>query len=350
MKNSEEPIGCLLLIILAVGGVVFMLLRLFLWEQLQSPEVWVPVIIMGVPFVLIVSLVIWMFVPWLLFGRPWVEVLKDPRGLIMRPFKKRNEVEQHFKQAKRYANPEKKEFDLKQAIEEFKLAISLKPEEPQYHAGLGYTYLWVPEKAFIRPVNVSFRFSESVNLAIAAFEKAIALRKYYLGAQAIAYMCLGKEEKALRLLTGFKEGWEASLPKENVSLIRQILQVKVSNITLVERFAIDDLEMFVASSLLLASNFELLAAHAKDEPSKFAKLVKEEKLLEREALSTSDYRGVSHIKMPERNPEEARKHLEQAVMYRSQGQHKKVMDELVSARILAPNLAWWYSTLCELVS
>jgi len=41
----------------------------------------------------------------------------------MRLFGKRDEAEQHFEQAKRYADADKKDFDPRRAIEEFKAAV-----------------------------------------------------------------------------------------------------------------------------------------------------------------------------------------------------------------------------------
>lgn len=47
-------------------------------------------------------------------------------------------------------------------------------------------------------------------------------------------------------------------------------------------------------------------------------------------------------------PEEARKHLEQAVIYRNDGNYLQAADELSKALKLAPDWHWLYDNLCQL--
>jgi|GEM_PF-4257321 len=314
------------------------------------------------------------------------------------PFKKKpDEAEQHFKQAKRYANAGKKEFDLRQAIEEFRLAISLNADKLKYRAELGLTYLRVPELAVIRQVNVPFRLDESANVALREFEKVASLSKDlrdrienkvqwpisepiglenlppseqkkklrewerevdkkwkgvekefkksgyqdYSGLPALAYLCLGEHEKAIRSSAGLEEGWEASLPKENVSLIFKAMELQSQSEGWRDEKGID--EYF---GMYLAGLGTTVAMEGKDEPSEFAKRIEEGGWAEDRAT----FARSAGIPKPEEDPEEARKHLEQAVMYRNSGKHADAKSELQQARQLAPDLAWWYRTLCELGS
>jgi len=47
-------------------------------------------------------------------------------------------------------------------------------------------------------------------------------------------------------------------------------------------------------------------------------------------------------------PEEARRHLEQATIYRDQGKYRQAERELDKALKLAPDWPWLYDNLCRL--
>lgn len=240
---------------------------------------------------------------------------------------KRNEGKQHFKQAKNYADPNKKEFNLRQAIDELKLAISLKPDEPDYHAELGLIYLQVPELAVIRQVNAPFSVKESANRALAEFKEARSLSDKYSTHLALAYWCLGDYKKVIRFAAGLEEGWEVLLPKKNVEVILKAIGEFVSTLQSTEEIL-----------MLLAMIGDFVTRNGRDEATKFTKEAKELGLVEiRENLEVSS---------PQ--PEEARRHLEQAVTYRNLGKCSDAMRELEQARQFAPSLFWWYKTLCEL--
>lgn len=235
-----------------------------------------------------------------------------------------DDAEQQLKQAKRYVSPFKREFDLSKAIMEFKLATILKPD---YYFHLGFVYLLVPEFAAIRQVNVRFEISESVNLAIAQFERAARVSNKYSVQLALAYYFLGDYEKVLRFAGGLQESWEASLPKENVELIFGVL--KETRWQMQPRSAM----------LLLQEIGEFVAKRGKSEPAEFARSVREARWLK--------MRGAMD-NIPLAQPEKARRGLEQAVTYKNLGEYWKAGLVLKQARKFAPSLSWWYGTLCEL--
>ncbi len=295
----------------------------------------------------------------------------------MRLFRKPDEAEQHFKQARRYADPDRKEFDLRQAIEEFRQAITLKPEEAGYYAELGLTYLRVPELAVIRQVDVPFWLRESANRALPELEKAAAISEHvarriedevlgaidyqsltlteqeevalkidnklkesgwepYSGLPALSHLCLGEHEKAIRAVTGFKEGWEESLPKENVSLIFNVMQLQSQS----DGWrSVDGIDKYFG--MHLGSLGVSIAGDGEGEPGDFAELIEAGGWTDATALGILDQ---------EQSPEEAREHLQQVVTYRNLGKYKDADIELQQARQIAPDLAWWYRTLCELAS
>lgn len=245
---------------------------------------------------------------------------------------KRDEGEQHFKQAKNYADPKKEEFNLRRAIEEFKLAISLKPDEPHYHLELGFIYLVVPQLAVARQVDVPFSIRESSNRALAEFQEAVRLSDDYSEYLALAYLWLGDHKKVIRFASEeLKEGWEVSLPKENVELI-----LKTIGRIVVTGWNNEEIIEALLEGLFDIS--DLVAERGKDEPAKFAKQV---------AKLAKDCRW---LKVPPPQPEEAMRHLEQAVTYRNLSKYRDAMKEVEQASQFAPSLSWWHNTLCELGS
>jgi len=112
-----------------------------------------------------------------------------------------DEAEKHYWEALRYRDRKKRDFDLNLAIQHFKEAIRLNPNNPAYRCGLGRAYVAAPLLAITRGVNTGFKLSKSAELAISELKEAIRLKPNYFEAYLIlgeAYMYLGEKEKALQ--------------------------------------------------------------------------------------------------------------------------------------------------------
>ena len=193
-----------------------------------------------------------------------------------------DEAEKHYREALRYRDRKNKEFDFNLAIQHFKEAIRLEPNNPAYHCGLGRAYVGAPLLSATRSVNARFRLSESAELAIAELKEAIRLKPNYFEAYMLlgeAYMYLGEKEKALQAF-------------------QTVIELPGSK-----------------------------ALHS---------------YAERESLQVEE--GINS----DPQPEEATRHLEQAVVYRNQRKHRRAEKELDKALSLAPDWPWMYHTLCKL--
>ena len=193
-----------------------------------------------------------------------------------------DEAEKYYKQALRHRDRHRKEFNLELAIQHFKQAIRLNPNNPVYHCHLGRAYAGVPLLAVTRGVNSSFRLDKSAELAITELKEAIRLKPDYSEAFLIlgeAYMYLGEKEKA-----------------------RQAFKV-----------------------VLELPGSKMLRSYA-----------------ERESQQLEG--GISS----QPQPEESRRHIEQAVKYRNQGKYRQAEKELDKALKLAPDWHWLYQDLCKL--
>ncbi len=114
-------------------------------------------------------------------------------------FKKSDEAEMCHREAKRYSDPTKKDFDLALALNRFNEAARLRPDNPDYHYRLGRTYLETPRLAVIRRVSVDFELSRSIELSIFELEQAVKCRPEHMEAQldlCIAYLISGQEDRA----------------------------------------------------------------------------------------------------------------------------------------------------------
>jgi tetratricopeptide (TPR) repeat protein len=193
-----------------------------------------------------------------------------------------DEAEQHYREALRYRDRKKRDFDLKLAIQHFKDAIRLEPNNPAYHCGLGRAYVATPLLAITRGVNAGFKLSKSAELAISELKEAIRLKPNYSEAFMIlgeAYMYLGDKEKALQAFQTVVE-----LPGSK-------------------------------------------ALHS---------------YAERESLQVEE--GINTAPQPE----EAKRHLEQAVAYRNQKKYRQAEKELDKALHVAPDWHWLYDNLCKM--
>jgi hypothetical protein len=252
-------------------------------------------------------------------------------------FKKPDLPEQCFKKAERHMETWRREFDLRQAIEQYKLAVSLRPEEPRYRVTLGLTYLRIPQMAITRQIQIPYRLSDSVNLAAVEFEKAAALSKECRGYPAITCMCLGDDDKAIRVLRGFRDGWESSVSKENADTIFQLMKSSQSRIMLTQPPW--NTKKIEEETTTLNNIGLILAAQGEEGKNRFARLMNSGPLLSE----------VKIAGLPDRNSKDAMKHLEQAIVNRDRGKHRNAEIELQNAWVMAPGLVWWYSTLYKLL-
>ncbi len=192
-----------------------------------------------------------------------------------------DDADKHYKEALRYRDRKRKEFDLGLSIWHFKQAIGLKPNNPVFHCHLGQAYIAAPLLAVTRRVNAGFRLRDSADLAIAELKEAIRLKPNYSEAYMIlgeAYMYQGEKGKALQAF-------------------QAVLDLRDS---------------------------QRLCAYA-----------------ERETRQVEE--GLS--KQPQ--PEEAKRQLEQAVIYRDQGKRRLAQKGLDKALKLAPDWHWLYDNLCR---
>ncbi|MFC1925600.1 tetratricopeptide repeat protein [Chloroflexota bacterium] len=214
----------------------------------------------------------------------------------------RDEAEEHHKKALRHRDLKRKECNLGQAIWHLEQAIQLKPNNPLFHYHLGRIYADAPMLAVIRDIDVSFRLRDSAELAIAELKEAIRLKPPYHEAYMVlgdVYMYLGEKEKA--------------------QLAFQAVLELVENMYLGER---EKAHQAYQAVLDVVGNRW---------PQSYMEL-----------KSRQMEQGLSSNPQPD----EARKHLEQAAMYRSQGKYKEAEKELDKAFAFAPDWHWMYDNLC----
>jgi hypothetical protein len=84
----------------------------------------------------------------------------------------------------------------------------------------------------------------------------------------------------------------------------------------------------------------IITTEEKEEKNKFTALMNSGPLLSE----------VKIAGQPERNSKDAMKHLEQAILNRDRGKHRNAEIELQNAWVMAPGLAWWYSTLYKMLA
>jgi tetratricopeptide (TPR) repeat protein len=193
-----------------------------------------------------------------------------------------NEAEKHYREALRYRDRKRKEFDLGLSLWHFRQAIMLDPNNPILHCHLGRAYVAAPLLAVTRGVDAGFRLNQSAELGIVELKEALRLKPDYSEAYMIlgeAYMYLGEKEKALQAF----------------------------------------------QAVLGLPGSQRLRLHA-----------------ERESQQIEQ--GINQSPQPD----EARRHLEQAVVYRDRGKNRQAEKELNKALKLAPDWPWLYDNLCRL--
>ncbi|MDP2744259.1 MAG: hypothetical protein Q8P00_04225 [Dehalococcoidia bacterium] len=214
-----------------------------------------------------------------------------------------DEAEKHSGEASRHRNPQNRDFDLKLAIHHMEEAIRWKPGEVKYREQMAGIYLDAPELAIVPGVNLGADLNKSARLALAQYGEILKIEptlgmdyRWFLGVTR-AYLCLGEDkDKVKERLT---EAW-------------------VSAFTVSKKRRPEPKEMAPAAGTI---------AQLLENPEGF--------YLRRSQKESSD-------------PILARKHLQQAVLYRGQGKLKEAQKELQEGKKLAPDLRWLYEALCEL--
>lgn len=290
----------------------------------------------------------------LIYGRRLLDIL--PFG------KEKSEqeimAERHRKMALRLRDRNRKEFDLSLAIQECKAAISVKPDDPLYRSILGTTYLGAPEAAIIRGINVGFELIDSARLALAEYEKAISeyerdpslcpQEEYYslyygsLDDIIYAHLCLGQKDKAknrmglMLSISSFYGGQEPKMieiAKDDVEVIIEGLAVQVGKLGNLMRLFLTSgagpftfAEYSVSNDVLHSGNLRTIVKEVANQ--------------------------IKELKPVTAQPDKARRHIEQAIAMRNRtvGKYKQVRGELDKARQFAPDVEWWYHTLCGLAS
>lgn len=289
----------------------------------------------------------------LIYGRRLLDIL--PFG------KEKSEqdrmAERHRKMALRLRDRNRKEFDLSLAIQECKAAISVKPDDPVYRSVLGTTYLEAPEAAIIRGINVGFELIDSARLALAEYEKAISeyerdpslcpQEEYYslyygsLDDIIYAHLCLGQKDKAkermglMLSVSSFYGGQEPKMieiNKDDVEVIIEGLAVQVGKLGNLMRLYLTS----GAGPFLFAEHAEHYLSGNVHDSGNLRTIVKEVA------------NQIKELKPVTAQPDKARRHIEQAIALRNRtvGKYKQVRGELDKARQFAPDVEWWYRTLC----
>jgi len=112
-----------------------------------------------------------------------------------------SQAEEYYREALRYRDRKKKEFDFGLAVWNLKQAAKLEPSNPLFHCQLARAHAAMPLLAVTRGVGGGFRLRESAQLAVAEAKEALRLKPDYAEAYLIlgeAYMYLGETAKAVQ--------------------------------------------------------------------------------------------------------------------------------------------------------
>lgn len=199
----------------------------------------------------------------------------------------RDEAEEYFKQGLRYRDRKKKEFNFALAVEHFKEAIRLNPENSRYRGELARAYVAAPLLAVTRGLG-GMKVRDCLPLAVDELKEALRLDPQYVEAYLVlgeAYMYLGEEQKAAEAL-------QIVIQAPNISFFGD----------------------------------RLLKSYAKRE------------------LKYLEQGGSRQFQ-----PDVAQEHIERAILYREEKKYRLAEMELVEALKVAPGWSWLYRTICELV-
>ncbi|OGO03911.1 MAG: hypothetical protein A2Y91_06560 [Chloroflexi bacterium RBG_13_54_8] len=121
--------------------------------------------------------------------------------IFFRRPKVESEAERHYREALRYRDRKKREFDYGLCLWHFKQALKYEPHNPVFHCDLGRAYAAAPLLAVTRGIDSKLKLRESATLAIAEAKEALRIKPDYAEAYLIlgeAHMYLGEKEKALQ--------------------------------------------------------------------------------------------------------------------------------------------------------
>ncbi len=199
-------------------------------------------------------------------------------------------AEEYFRRASRYCNRKKREFNFGLAIEHFKEAIKLNPENSKYHGELARAYVAAPLWAVTRGIGDEVSLKQCLHFGIEEALEAIRLHQEYMEAYLVlgeAYMYWGDNQKA-------------------VEAFQSILELSAGP--------------FFSGSFLTDRFIKSFAR-----------------------------RELEHFGRGEGQPDVAREHIERAISCRDEKKYRLAHGELAKALRLAPDRSWLYETICEIL-
>lgn len=199
----------------------------------------------------------------------------------------RDESEEYFERGRRYRDRKNKEFNFALAVDFFKEAIKLNPDNSRYHGELGRTYVAAPLLAVTHGIG-GVKVKECLFLGIEELKEALRLDHEYTEAYLVlgeAYRYLGENEKAV-------QAFKAVLQMPDVSFVGD---------TVIKSYAKKELKQ----------------------------------------LEQNENRQCQ--------PDVAQQHLERAMLYRDEKKYRRAEMELGQALRLAPSWSWLYQTICNLM-
>lgn len=199
----------------------------------------------------------------------------------------RDQSEEYFELGRRYRDRKNKEFNFALAVDCFKEAIKLNPDNSRYHGELGRAYVAAPLLAVTYGIS-GVRVGECLSLGIEELKEALRLDHEYVEAYLVlgeAYRYLGENDKAA-------QAFQAVLQMPDVSFVGD----------------------------------RVIKSYAKRELKQ---------------LEQGENRRCQ--------PEAAQQHLERAMLYRDKKKYRQADMELGQALRLAPSWSWLYQTICTLM-
>jgi tetratricopeptide (TPR) repeat protein len=192
----------------------------------------------------------------------------------------------NYKQARKYSDHYRANFDFEKAVAHYKEAIKLNPQNPLLFWSLGELLLAAPAYSVIRGVRSGFPLRRAAELAVPQLQAAIRLKPsvaWPYSLLAVAYEYQGQKEKA-------REAVNEALAREFPEDVKEGLR---GYLKLLNSPSLDGVEVSA----------------------------RERACLER---------------------------LRQAMVYRDAGNYKKAEKEVQAASQVSPGSKWMYDTLCQL--